>query len=75
MKIDVKVTPKAAADKVIEKNGQLRIYVTAAPADGKANIAVIKLIAKRFGGAPSRISVVRGETARTKTIEIEGIGD
>lgn len=71
MKIDVKVTPKAAAEKVVESNGKLRVYVTVAPVDGKANKAVIKLLAKRFGVTPSRISILRGETSRNKLIEIE----
>jgi uncharacterized protein len=75
IRIDVKVTPKAAAAKVVDKDGQLSVYVTVAPEDGKANKAVIKLLAKRFGVAPSRISVIRGETSRHKTIEIEGIED
>jgi hypothetical protein len=71
MLIQVKVTPKASAEKVVEQDGILRVYVTAAPEGGKANKAVIKLLAKRFGVPPSRISILHGQTARLKTIEIE----
>ncbi len=75
MLIDVKVTPKAAAGKVVEKDGLLHVYVTVAPEDGKANKAVVKLLAKHYRVAPSRISIIRGQTARHKTVEIEGLGD
>ncbi len=73
MIIDVKVTPKAAAGKVVEKDGLLRVYVTAAPEDGKANKAVVKLLAKHYGVAPSMITVLRGRTSRNKTVEIQGM--
>lgn len=75
MLIQVKVTPKAAAEKVIEKDGLLHVYVTSPPEKGKANKAVIKLLAKRFGVAPSRISILHGQTARLKTFEIERLED
>jgi uncharacterized protein len=75
MRIEVKVTPKAGAEKVVEKDGKLRVYVTTAPEDGKANKAVIKLLAKQFSVAPSRISIIRGETSRNKIVDIEGIGE
>lgn len=74
MIIDIKVTPKAAQEKVVEKEGKLRVYVTAAPEDGKANKAVRKLLAKHFGVAASKISILHGQTAQLKTIEIEENG-
>lgn len=47
----------------------------AVPEDGKANAALIALIAKAFGVAKSKVSVTRGHTARLKTLEIEGASD
>ncbi|PCJ87050.1 MAG: hypothetical protein COA52_14510 [Hyphomicrobiales bacterium] len=46
----------------------LRIYVTCAPEDGKANKAVIKLLAKALGVPKSGLQVIRGHKSRTKTI-------
>jgi uncharacterized protein YggU (UPF0235/DUF167 family) len=46
--------------------------VTAAPVDGKANRRLCKLIAKRVGVPPSRVSVVRGERSRDKLVRVEG---
>jgi uncharacterized protein YggU (UPF0235/DUF167 family) len=49
------------------------IRVTAPPVDGKANEALCRLVAKRAGVAPSRVRIVRGQTARDKTLEVEGV--
>jgi uncharacterized protein YggU (UPF0235/DUF167 family) len=41
--------------------------------DGRANDALCRLVAKRAKIAPSRVRVVRGHTARDKTISVEGV--
>jgi uncharacterized protein len=56
-------------------DGVLQAKVTAPPADGKANKALCRLIAKRVGVAPSRVSVVRGEKSREKVVRVEGIDE
>jgi len=53
------------------EDGQLRVRVTAAPEEGKANAAIVKLAATALGIAPGRISVIRGETGRDKVLKIE----
>ena len=50
----------------------LKVSVTAAPEDGKANEAVIALLAREWGVAKSAISVVAGATDRRKLVEIRG---
>ena len=78
MKIKVRVTPKAGRNVVVwpdelmaETTEIVRVYVTAVPEDGKANKAVIALLAKEMGVAKSCIKVVVGEAARDKVIEID----
>ncbi len=74
----VRVAPKASRSVLdgVETGADGRAYVkvrvTAAPEKGKANTAVRKLLAKSWGLAPGRMTVISGATARTKTIEIEG---
>jgi uncharacterized protein len=41
--------------------------------DGKANDALRRLVAKAAGVAPSRVTVLRGHTARDKVLEVEGV--
>jgi uncharacterized protein (TIGR00251 family) len=73
----VKAQPKASRDAVVgvmaTADGQaLKVTVTAAPEDGKANAAVAAVIAKRFGVAKSAVSVVTGATGRRKLLHIAG---
>lgn len=49
------------------------VRVTAPPVDGKANAALCRLIAKRAGVPPSNVTVARGQTARDKVLEVDGI--
>ena len=74
----VRVTPNAGADRIegseIRDDGEavLRVRVAAVPDKGKANAAVAALIAKALGVPKSAVSVVSGDTARVKTLEIVG---
>ena len=61
------VQPKARANAVKGWHGAaLRVSVTAAPENGKANRAVIALLAETFDVAPSSINLVRGAASRDK---------
>lgn len=73
--LDVKVTPRASRNEIVGvRDGVLGVRVTAAPVDDAANKAVVRLIAKRAGVAPSRVRIARGARGRRKRIEIEGAG-
>ncbi len=77
LKVRLKVTPKARANRVGHVNGdggRLRVSVTAAPEDGKANAQVIGLLAKAWGLPKSRLAVTQGPASRRKTVFIEGDG-
>ncbi len=73
MRINVKVTPRAKSNSVTQERGLYIIRTTAVPVDGKANDTVQKMLAKHFGVAKSCVQIVRGATARTKTVEIIGL--
>jgi uncharacterized protein (TIGR00251 family) len=71
--LSVHVLPRARNNEVLDVvEGQLRIRTTATPADGKANQAVIKLLAKYLHVAPSRIAIVRGKAHRNKQVLVSG---
>ena len=69
--ITVRVTPRAARNAVEEGPEGLRVSVTTVPEDGKANKAVIKLLAEALGLAKSRLTLVRGATARDKVFRLD----
>lgn len=74
----VRVTPNAGADRVegveLRDDGAavLRCRVRAVPDRGKANAAVLALLAGALGVPKSRLTVIAGETARLKSIAISG---
>lgn len=72
MRISVRVTPRASRDAIdgIGEAGVLRVRVTAAPANGAANKAVTKLLAKTLGLAPRDVVLVSGASSRTKVFEV-----
>ena len=76
--LTVRVTPKASRNEVTgfytaaDGTVSLSVKVTAAPDKGKANKAVIDLLAKKIGVAKSTLALVKGETDRNKTFQISG---
>ena len=71
MKIIVKTKP-GAKDNKIEKVDEANyiVYVKEPPVGGRANAAVIKLLANYFDISPSLIEIISGFMARVKVIEI-----
>lgn len=72
--LEVLVTPRAAAERVgpVEA-GVLRIRVTRPPADGEANRAVQRLIARALDLPPSGLRLVSGERSRRKRFAIDAL--
>lgn len=67
----MRVTPKASRARIEPgEHGVLKVYVTVAPEDGKANKAVIELLAKHLGVAKGRLRIAVGETGRDKVVEV-----
>lgn len=75
--VHVRVTPKAGRNEVrgvkeTPTGVSLSVSVTAVPEGGKANQAVIKLLAKEWKMAKGDIDVTSGTTSRDKTLTIAG---
>jgi len=72
----VRVTPKASRnsvtglDRAQDGSALLKVKVTAVPEGGKANAALVKLLARDWKVPKGAISVVRGDTSRNKTLKI-----
>lgn len=78
MRLRVRASPKASRNEIAgivedsEGRRALRIRVTAPADKGRANKAILKLLARTLGLAPSCLSVITGGHNRTKTILIDG---
>jgi uncharacterized protein YggU (UPF0235/DUF167 family) len=66
----VRVTPGASRDEVKIVDGGVQLRVTAPPADGAANEAVIALLAAALGRPRRDLTLLRGATARIKLIGV-----
>ncbi len=74
-RIDVRLRPRGHRDQLMGVvGGVLQARVTAPPVDGRANKALCRMIAKRIGVAPSKVSVVWGARSRNKIVRVEGVG-
>lgn len=81
LKIRVRLQPAGRADQVLGlmqgADGQaaaLKASVTKAPEGGKANEALIKLLAKEWRVAKTTLEVIQGHTSRNKVLCLEGDG-
>ncbi|MCX8123381.1 MAG: DUF167 domain-containing protein [Spirochaetes bacterium] len=73
--ISVKVIPKSSKNSVQFEDGILRVHLNAPPVDGKANKALIQLLAHVLGVPKSSVEIIRGEKGRNKQIKIKGLND
>jgi uncharacterized protein (TIGR00251 family) len=70
----LKVTPSASRDAVMGWEGNvLRVHVRAPAQRGKANEAVLRLLADALGVDRRRLRIVRGETSRQKVLSVDDL--
>ena len=78
MRFRVRLTPKGGRDQIegwwTDSAGQaaLKARVAAPPEDGKANTALVDLLARALDVRKSDVRIASGASSRIKTIEVEG---
>ncbi len=71
MYIKVKVHPNSKKDEVIQRGkDSLEIFVRAKPLEGKANEAVLNLVAEFLQVPRSQVRLIRGAMAHNKLVEL-----
>jgi uncharacterized protein (TIGR00251 family) len=71
LRIRVKVRPQAKREEVKKSaEGAFLVSVHAPAREGKANRALIEILADYFSVPKSSIRIIQGETSRTKLVEI-----
>ena len=70
--IEIRVQPNAKRSEIaVGQDGRVCVKVPAPPREGRANQAVVELIAERLGIRKSAVTIVRGHGSRNKTLAIE----
>jgi uncharacterized protein (TIGR00251 family) len=70
------LTPGASSNTIVGRHGDGRkVRVAAAPERGRANAALVALLAETFSVPPAAIRVVTGQTSRLKVVEIDGLDE
>jgi len=69
----VRLTPRGGADRVegVGEDGALRARVTAPPAEGAANAALCRLLARELGLPARAVRIAAGATSRRKVVEVD----
>lgn len=73
VRFDLRVSPRASRDAIGgTHDGALRVRITAPPVEGKANAAIVKALAKALGVPMRAVTLVSGETSKTKRVQVDG---
>ncbi len=81
MPLFVRLTPKSSVERIdgwdMDDQGRrfLKVRVRAAPIEGRANEALIAFLVRTLKISKSRFTLVAGDTARLKQIEIDGLSE
>ena len=68
----VRVTPRASKNEIVDilSDGTVKVHLTAPPVEGKANVALLKFLAKVLDVPLRQLEVVAGTSGRDKLISV-----
>lgn len=72
--LEIKVQPRSSRNQILgEKEGVLRVKLTAPPVDGEANQALLEFLARQLKIPRKNLRIIRGEGSRQKLLEVTGL--
>ena len=72
--LTVRVVPRSSRSEIVgEIEGAVKVRLSSPPVDGAANVELIRLISKTLGVSKSSVSIVSGETSKTKRLRVAGV--
>jgi uncharacterized protein (TIGR00251 family) len=74
VRFSVRLQPRASKNEIVGLQGiSLKVRVTAPPAEGMANDALVELLSKALQTPRRNVCIVSGNSSRTKVVEISGV--
>ena len=75
-RIPVRIVARASRETIVGmRSGVLLVRVTAAPVDGAANVALLRVVAKHLHVPSGAVRLVSGRASKLKLIEVAGLDD
>ena len=72
--IKIKLIPRSSRNQIMGRDGDtFKVKVTSPPVDGKANKALIELLARKFRVSRGNIEITSGKSSRMKSVRIYGL--
>ena len=73
-RLRIRVSPGARTTELVGRHGEAwKVRVSAPPENGRANDAVLSLLAERVGLPRRAVSIVSGHAGREKVVQVDGI--
>ena len=73
-RLQLRVSPGAARSAVVGRHGTgWKVRVAGRPEDGKANAALVRLLADTLAVPADHVQIISGHTSRDKTVALEGL--
>lgn len=69
--VNIKISPNSKKNEIIKTDSETKVKITAQPIDGKANKCLVEFLSKNFKVPKTSIKIIKGETAKEKTILFE----
>lgn len=70
MKLNVRVVANSKRNEILKDNETFKAYLNAPAVEGKANKALVRVLADYFSVKKSQINIIKGEKSRDKIVEI-----
>ena len=75
-RLHLRVSPGASRSEIVGRHGDAwKVRVAAPPESGKANDALVELLASTLGISRSGIEILSGHGSRDKTVVVQGLGN
>ena len=66
--VNIKIVPNSSKNNIVIEDGFVKVKITAQPIEGKANKALIEYLSKIIKIPKTKISIVKGDTSKEKTL-------
>jgi uncharacterized protein (TIGR00251 family) len=68
--VAVRVTANSPVQSIVEEGGRLKVKLKSKPVGGKANLELLKLVARHYGVSTRNVRLVKGAKSKDKLVQV-----